>query len=470
MPEYHSRDELEAFPHVRGTAYGPNDELIVFVTAKRAESDLGDDEIVPKEVVIQGETYQTDVVAVGIPHLTSTTEVETTPADHRKRHRPIPGGVSIGNAGIGAGTMGSPLLYHDGDPVTLSNAHVAGEAAEQFQPAKMDGRGSPFGVLKEASDLNPDEVQTTDSALIAVNDEEDISNEILGIGPLVDFGTADYSHSYKKAGRTTGVTEGELLGVDANLMVSYGPKTIRFRGCDVFSRMSAPGDSGSLIGHDPENTSMNTQPGDGGSVMYTEDEDGGLVATDLLFAGSSSATIGVPIISGVFGEHGQLEIPEQEDDSGNGDGSDDSSDDSSGDGSNGGSGDDNGDQDHMPERNFEDYVEELLVDEYGEENVERQYYLQYSGRYVDLVAYDPENERTWALELENDKGSALNGSGQARFYSTSLKHEDPDRGSVIPVLCVPAGHIDYEERHIIELSGVTVREIEMPEDVSLEGV
>lgn len=452
MPKYHSRDELEAFPHVRGTAYDENGDLIVFVTAKRSEQELNahpdDDNVVPKEVVIQGETYQTDVVEVGIPHLTAATEAETTPADHRVHQRPIPGGVSIGNAGIGAGTMGSPLLYHNGDAVTLSNAHVAGEAAEQFQAAQMDGNSSPFGTLKEASELNPDATQTTDSALISVTDESEIANHILGIGPLVDFGTADYSYTFTKAGRTTGVTEGELLGVDANLMVTYGSDTIRFRGCDVFSRMSAPGDSGSLIGYETSE---------------------GLVATDLLFAGSSSATIGIPMISGVISHHGDLEIPEQEDDKGNGDGRDDSSDGGSDDGSDGGSGDDNG-QDHTPEKNFEDYVEELLIDKYGEENVERQYYLQYSGRYVDLVAHDPENERTWALELENDKSSALNGSGQAKFYATSLAHEDPDRGSVIPVLCVPAGHIDYEERHIIELSGVTVREIKTPENVSLEGV
>lgn len=460
-PEYHSRDELEAHANVKGTALGADGELIVFVTRKRPESQLAASDIVPSQVTLDDETYDTDVVSIGIPHLTRTvSETNTTPDAHRARHRPIPGGVSIGNPNIGAGTMGSPLLYHESEPVVLTNAHVAAGADQHTQPSSLDGGdGETIATLKEESALDPDETQTTDSALLRV-DEETVSKHVLGIGPLVAIDEANRSQTFTKAGRTTGVTEGELLGTDARLNVAYGPDTIRFAGCDVFTDMSEPGDSGSLIGY--------TTPA-------------GLVATDLLFAGSSMATIGIPLRAGVFKEHGPLEIPSQDpdegdngedDDTGNSDGSDDSSDGS--DDSSGGAGDDSGngsgDENHAPERSFEDYVEALLIDEYGPENVERQYFLSYSGRYVDLVAFDPENERVWAFELENDKGSVLNGSGQARFYATSLTYEDPSRGSAIPVLCVPAGHIDPEERSIIELSGVTVREIETPEDVSLDGV
>ena len=341
MPRtFDTKEEFEeAYPNVRGAGIGPNGELIVLVAQKVAESDLASDEIIPDQVTIDGETRETDLHDLkGVPHLTSASEAvewyATAPEDHRRRYRPIPGGVSIGNDSIGAGTMGSPLLEtEDGSPVTLTNAHVAGEAYEQFQPAGMDGgaEAEPIGTLREASDLDPSEPQTTDSALIDV-DREEIDETILGIGPLDEFGEADFTYdTYTKAGRTTGVTEASLRAVDTSVRVTYGEQTIRFTGCDVYGDMSGPGDSGSLIG-------------------YTNGVDG-LIATSLLFAGSSQATIGIPLPS-VFDYHGDLTIPsdedegDEEDDTGNGNGgngSDDGSDDSSGDGSDDGSNDDSDD-------------------------------------------------------------------------------------------------------------------------------
>ena len=281
------------FPNVKGTGFGPNDELIVFVSKKVPEDELDVDDIIPTSVVIDGESYITDVDPVGIPHGQDAPMAETEPADHQSRHRPLVGGISIGNSEGGAGTLGHCELEHvaSGDIVGLTNSHVSGGSDKQYQPAEMDGgnENTPIGTLREASDLDPSETQTTDSALIDV-DPDQVSAEILGIGELAGFGdiSPTFEYTYKKSGRTTGVTSGDMRGRDASIRVAYGEKTIRVSGCAVFSRMSAPGDSGSLIG--------------------VETEDDGFHATHLLFAGSSEATIAVPL-SAVQAEHGELTVP-----------------------------------------------------------------------------------------------------------------------------------------------------------------
>lgn len=304
---YDSREDFEqSYPNVKGSAIAQNGELIVLVTKKVPESDLAPHEQIPTSVTINGTTRVTDVMPVGIPHLIALTppieSENTTPGDHKKRHRPIPGGVSMGNSSIGAGTIGSPLLEHEGDPVVLTNSHVVGTSAKHYQPASMDGGAeeNPIGTTREQSELDPGKVQTTDSALIDV-DPDIVTDTILGIGTLLELGDAGNAldRTYAKSGRTTNVTEDNLRGRDANVNVAYGPDTIRFTGCDIFGDLSEPGDSGSLIGY------------------KTED---GFVATDLLFAGSSRITVGIPL-NAVEAYHGPLRVPDG-DENGDGDGGD----------------------------------------------------------------------------------------------------------------------------------------------------
>lgn len=294
----------QSYPNITGTAISPDgDTIIALVTKKVPVDDLAQYERIPGAVRINGKDYMTDVVEVGIPHLIDVATSKTVPADHRKRHRPIPGGVSVGNSSVGAGTIGSPLLEHDGDPVVLTNSHVAGSSEYHYQPAAMDGgnESEPIGTLREASELNPDEPQTTDSALLDV-DPDIISDEILGLGELVDFGEVEVGRDYAKAGRTTGVTRSPLRGLDASVRVAYGDKTLRFTGIEVFDDMSAPGDSGSLIG-------------------YETDDGEGFVATSLLFAGSDKITLAIPI-QAVMDYHGDLEIYGEDEDGDNGGDSD----------------------------------------------------------------------------------------------------------------------------------------------------
>lgn len=91
-------------------------------------------------------------------------------------------------------------------------------------------------------------------------------------------------------------------------------------------------------------------------------------------------------------------------------------------------------------------------------------------RRVDILVADTERGVRMAYELENDASSCISGSGQVAHYSRQVFREDPDGGVVYPVLAVPQGHIDADERHDLESAGIRVVEDDVPETVSLFGV
>lgn len=306
MPEIPDkvRDEIESLPHVVGTGIGKKriggqktDEtsLVVFVDRKRPETELAENERVPRTVNLDDGTTSTDVQQVG----DVTTQAMVDPVDRQSertdRYRPAPAGVSVAHPSVSAGTLGSTALETaDGETVVLTNAHVAApqeEASEGdalLQPGPADGgsEGDDIGSLSDWSEISPDEPNTTDSALVSIT-PDDIESEILGIGSLTGFGEPDIegNEEYVKSGRTTGVTSGDLRSRDARIRVGgYYDERVVFEGVDVFGPMSAGGDSGSLIGI----------------------EDGeGFTATNLLFAGSDQSTIAVPMPA-VEEEHGEL--------------------------------------------------------------------------------------------------------------------------------------------------------------------
>lgn len=293
MPAYPTREAFEQdYPNVKGTGLGETDsDLIVLVTRKVPESDLNYSDIIPASVIIDGQAYSTDLIPVGIPHGHDVPMAATEPADHQDKHRPLVGGISIGNDAVGAGTLGHPKLKHveSGDIVGLTNSHVAGSATEQYQPAELDdgAEEEPIGTLRESSHLDPSETQTTDSALIDV-DPDHVSTEILGLGELVGFGDlqATFDDTAKASGRTTGVTSSSLRARDVSVDVAYGEQTLRFTGVNVYGDLSRPGDSGSLI------------------VLEAEE---GYHAVDLLFAGSDTVTLAISLAA-VQEEHGELAV------------------------------------------------------------------------------------------------------------------------------------------------------------------
>ena len=295
------RDDIESRANVVGTAIGPKrvgdqptdeDALIVLVSRKLPETQLAETDRIPAEVEFDDTSCRTDVQEVGDVRTQATAE----PAerfDRERRWRPAPAGVSFGHVEITAGTLGSPPLETEGgETVVLTNAHVAAPVGvaepgdDVLQPGPADGGTDEdvVGSLVEGSDILPDEPNTTDSAIVAV-DPADFENTVLGIGEFAGFAEPSTDATFTKSGRTTGVTTGELRGRDARIRVrGYHDEPTLFTGIDVFGPMSAAGDSGSLIG---------------------VERDEGFRATDLLFAGSDRTTLAVPI-DAVEAEHGEL--------------------------------------------------------------------------------------------------------------------------------------------------------------------
>lgn len=248
----------------------------------------------------------------GIP----TDVVQTGPIrafqSHTDRHRPAPGGVSIGHRDITAGTLGC-LVKKGGELFILSNNHVlANSNAAQvgdpiLQPGPHDGgrfpddhianleQFVPISFVELPSDCSIGQGIATflnsfarlfrsktrlqaisiqaldnlvDAAIARPLNAADVSNEILEIGVIQGVAQGELGMAVKKSGRTTGLTTGQIQQVDVAVNVQYGAgQTALFTDQLMAGAMSQGGDSGSAV----------------------LDQDDRLMG--LLFAGSDSSTI-----------------------------------------------------------------------------------------------------------------------------------------------------------------------------------
>ncbi|TMR15034.1 hypothetical protein ETD86_27800 [Nonomuraea turkmeniaca] len=296
--------------------------LLVFVSQKLPPTMLREQDLLPQRM---GDGTTIDVVRVG--HVvaeqqmgssqamsTPAAQYTSAPAAPRgdgaateagaqvliRRMRPCPSGFSIGNVQVTAGTLGSvvydflpgatidPPAPGIGVPsrfYVLSNNHVLADSNRApagsaiVQPGRFDGGVDPQDRIAILSrfipiDLTPGIPLTSHNNIVdaAIGEVQfqDASREIyfnsaprgwrrkanVSVGDLV-----------KKVGRTTNLTLGRVIAVDATIDVSYGFGVGRFRDQIVTTAMSAGGDSGSLV------TSLDN------------------VAMGLLFAGSVQVTI-----------------------------------------------------------------------------------------------------------------------------------------------------------------------------------
>lgn len=289
----------------RGTELG----IVCSVTEKRAAAELSAKDLIPDRV----EDVTTDVVQTGrIRALQARTD----------RHRPAPGGISIGHRDVTAGTLGC-LVSREGELVILSNNHVLANSNEArtgdpiLQPSSIDGGTFPpdhiadlaqFVPIRFLEPAPPSESPTAraviaflnaicrgigsrtryrivaeqaeenlvDAAIARPLEPADVSDEILEIGAIEDVARAELGTQLKKSGRTTGLTAGEVVQTDVTVDVDYGGgRTARFVDQFMAGAMSQGGDSGSAV-LDHENR-----------------------LTGLLFAGSDNSTI-INRISHVF--------------------------------------------------------------------------------------------------------------------------------------------------------------------------
>jgi hypothetical protein len=224
-------------------------------------------------------------------------------ADHQARQsRPIQLGTSGGNVNDAShafccsGTLGS--LVTDGtNQYILSNNHVlarvnqgvAGEAVDQPGLVDVSCQNIAADYVANLTRFIPvnfarGSTNTVDCAIAKViAGDVDPNGGILDIGDISKTINANpaVGLAVKKSGRTTALTTGSVTGVNGTFSVQYqagcgsGKKeTATFVNQVVFDNISGGGDSGSLI---VENTATCPHP------------------VALLFAGSSSTTIGNPI-------------------------------------------------------------------------------------------------------------------------------------------------------------------------------
>jgi len=217
------------------------------------------------------------------------------------RMRPCPSGFSVGNARITAGTLGT-VVYDflpgaatdppesgigvPGKYYILSNNHVLADAnraqlgSSIVQPGPFDGGHDPedriaildrFVTIQFAPQIPlANHNNVVDAALGQVAFQDATREQYFGRTPRAWRRRANVAvgDRVKKTGRTTNVTFGRIVAVDATIDVNYGlAGTARFRDQILTTNISAGGDSGSLV------------------TSYDD------VAVGLLFAGSSAVTV-----------------------------------------------------------------------------------------------------------------------------------------------------------------------------------
>ena len=285
--------------------------IVCSVTKKMAASQLSSRDLVPGSL----DGTPTDVIETGVIRaLQSPTE----------KHRPAPGGVSIGHRDITAGTLGC-LVKKEGHTVILSNNHVlansnAAEIGDPIlQPGPHDGGSFPDDHIADLEEFIPINItgmpsdcpvatgianflnsiarlfgssvqlqaidhqaaeNLVDAAIARPLNPDDVKNEIIEIGTIQGTVEAALGMAIKKSGRTTGFTTGEIQQVDVTANVQYGQGQIaQFTDQLMAGAMSQGGDSGSAILDDSNNL------------------------VGLLFAGSDTSTI-MNRIQNVFSELG----------------------------------------------------------------------------------------------------------------------------------------------------------------------
>jgi len=228
---------------------------------------------------------------------------QASAADHRARQtRPIQLGTSGGNvndvshAFCCSGTLGS-LVTDGSKQYILSNNHVlarvdaatAGEAVDQpglIDASCQDIAGDYVAHLTRfiPIDFTRGATNAVDCAIAEVmGGAVDNQGNILDVGQVSTtvLNGPPINTPVKKAGRTSGLSTGQVTGLNGTFSVQYqlgcgsGRKsTATFVNQIVFTNISQGGDSGSLI---EEDVASCPRP------------------IALLFAGSSSTTIGNPI-------------------------------------------------------------------------------------------------------------------------------------------------------------------------------
>jgi hypothetical protein len=188
-----------------------------------------------------------------------------------------------------SGTLGSLVQDAVGNQYILSNNHVLARsnAAAIGEAISQPGRVDNFCALPpQIADLSayPNLSSNVDAAIAKIRPNTmDPTGSIMDIGvPSSIVRAASGALSVKKSGRTTGLTTGTIGSINTKVSVQYQPR------CGMGKKFLVSYNGQIVIG--PGSFSAG---GDSGSLIVTNDSAAQPVA--LLYAGSSTTTIGNPI-------------------------------------------------------------------------------------------------------------------------------------------------------------------------------
>jgi|GEM_PF-611360 len=273
-------DDLMKIPGVTGTGTGLNEEGELAVVVYTIIPDVPG---IPRAIE-------------NIPVYVKVTGLFVVQADPKSRFpRPVPIGVSTGHPDITAGTLGCRVRDSQGNVYALSNNHVyanvnkASIGDNVLQPGKYDGGVDPDDAIGTLFDYEPILLNGPDNymdAAIAATTTGYVGYSTPsgdGYGtPSATIAGAYIGQKVQKYGRTTVWTHGEVSEINVTVDVCYttrGPFQCKDYGRFVDQITITPGTF--------------SDGGDSGSLIVTDDSKKNPVA--LLFAGSSTHTIGNPI-------------------------------------------------------------------------------------------------------------------------------------------------------------------------------
>ena len=256
--------------------------VVALVRQKIPKAGLDPQDLVPSNL----EGVTTDVVQVG--------DLKALQA-RTGRWRPAPGGVSLGHYKVTAGTLGTVVRDREtNERLILSNNHVLANSNDAapgdpiLQPGAADGgrlKEDTLAVLERFVPLNfsvapadcslatgfvaaanlfarlfgskhrlrtyqiEDTTPNVVDAAVARSTQDDlIEDDILEIGVVNGTTPARLGMSVRKSGRTSGLTSGEIVILNATVNVGYGEnRAARFEEQIITGPMSQGGDSGSLL-------------------------------------------------------------------------------------------------------------------------------------------------------------------------------------------------------------------------------
>jgi hypothetical protein len=252
--------------------------VVCSVSRKLPRSALSPSEQIPE--LLGG--IPTDVIETGVVRALAPTD----------RHRPAPGGVSIGHRDITAGTLGC-VVRRNGERLILSNNHVLANSNDAIvgdailQPGPHDGGRFPEDQLATLADFvpigfpgDPSDCPTAavtvnlgnalasalgrqtrlravqgilpenlvDAAVARPLEDGDLDENILEIGKIEGLADGELGMPLQKSGRTTGYTTGQIEQVDVTVNVQYGAGRIALFSDQLLAgAMSQGGDSGSAV-------------------------------------------------------------------------------------------------------------------------------------------------------------------------------------------------------------------------------